>query len=93
MYPVLCKIIISINYDYVIIGLRLYITHRLLLYADDVNVLGGSVHTAKENGEVLVVASEEIGLEVNADKTKYSGTSVHERPCSRTNFPSKTRLG
>jgi hypothetical protein len=23
----------------------------------------------------------------------YSGTSVHERPCSRTNFPSKKRLG
>jgi len=33
--------------------------------------LGGSVHTVKENAEALVVATKEIGLEVNADKTKY----------------------
>jgi len=33
--------------------------------------LGGSVHTVKENEETLIVASKEIGLEVNADKTKY----------------------
>jgi len=24
-------------------------THQLLVYADDVNILGGSVHTVKEN--------------------------------------------
>jgi hypothetical protein len=40
-------------------------------YADAVNLLGGSVHTIKENAEALVVASKEIGLDVNADKTKY----------------------
>jgi hypothetical protein len=34
-------------------------------------MLGGSVHTIKENAEALIVASKEIGLEVNADKTKY----------------------
>jgi hypothetical protein len=34
-------------------------------------VLGGSVHTVKENAEALVIATKEIGLEVNADKTKY----------------------
>ena len=34
-------------------------------------MLGGSVHTIKENAEALVVASKEIGLEVNVDKTKY----------------------
>jgi hypothetical protein len=33
--------------------------------------LGGSLHTVKENAEALVVATKEIGLEVNADKTKY----------------------
>jgi hypothetical protein len=33
--------------------------------------LGGSVHTVKENAEAVVVASKEIGLDVNADKTKY----------------------
>ena len=49
----------------------LFGTHQLLAYADDVNILGGSVHTVKENAEALVVATKEIGLEVNADKTKY----------------------
>ena len=37
----------------------------------DVNILGGNVHTVKENAEALVVATTEIGLDVNADKTKY----------------------
>jgi hypothetical protein len=42
-----------------------------MIYADDVIILGGSVHTIKENAEALIVASTEIGLEVTADKTKY----------------------
>ena len=46
-------------------------THQLLAYADDVNILGGSTHTLKENAEALVAATREIGLEVSADKTKY----------------------
>ena len=33
--------------------------------------MGRSVQTVKKNTEALVVASKEIGLEVNADKTKY----------------------
>jgi sorting nexin-29 len=52
-------------------GLKLNGTHELLAYADDVNILGGSVHTVKENAESLVVATKKIGLEINADKTKY----------------------
>jgi hypothetical protein len=44
-------------------------THQLLVYADDVNKLGGSVHTIMKNTETLVVASNEIGLEANAGKT------------------------
>ena len=46
-------------------------THHLLAYANDGNILGGSVHTVKKNAEALVAATKEIGLEVNADKTKY----------------------
>jgi hypothetical protein len=42
-----------------------------MCYADDINILGGSVHTVKENAEALVVATKEIGLEVNADKTMH----------------------
>jgi hypothetical protein len=51
--------------------LKLNGTHQLLLYADDVNILGGSVHSIKKNAQDLVIASKEIGLEVNAEKTKY----------------------
>jgi hypothetical protein len=58
---------VQVNQD----GLKLNGTHQLLAYADDVTILGGSVHTVKENAESLVVATKETGLEVNADKTKY----------------------
>jgi sorting nexin-29 len=51
--------------------LKLNGTHQLLAYADDVNILGGSIHTLKENTEALVAATREIGLEVSADKSKY----------------------
>jgi len=58
---------VQVNQD----GLKLNGTHHLLAYVDDANILGGSVHVVKENAEALVVATKEIGLEVNADKTKY----------------------
>jgi len=51
-------------------GLKLNGTHQFLVYAHDVNILGGSIHTVKENAEALLVASKETGLVVNADKIK-----------------------
>jgi hypothetical protein len=45
--------------------------YKFLGYADDVNILGGSVNTTPENAEALVVGSKETGHEVNAGKTKY----------------------
>jgi hypothetical protein len=51
-------------------GFKLYDTHQLLVYADDVNILGGSIQTMKKNTEALLVASMEIGLELSAEKTK-----------------------
>jgi len=56
-------------------GLELNGTHQLLAYADDVNILGGSIHTLKENAEVLVAATRESELELSADKTKYMAMS------------------
>jgi hypothetical protein len=52
-------------------GLKLNGTHQLLVYADNVTVLGGSVRNIMEHAESLVVAIKEIRLAVNADKTKY----------------------
>jgi hypothetical protein len=56
-------------------GLKLNGTHQLLVYANDVNILGGSVYTVQENAEAFVVPGREIGLKVNADKTKCMGMS------------------
>jgi hypothetical protein len=47
------------------------VQYQLLVYADDVIILGGSVHTIREIAKAWVVASKETGLEVKADKTKY----------------------
>ena len=44
-------------------GLKLNGTYLLLVYADDVNILGGSVHTINKNAETLVVAGKNIRLE------------------------------
>jgi len=35
-------------------GLKLNGSRSLLVYSDDVNILGGSVHTTNENAEALV---------------------------------------
>jgi hypothetical protein len=46
-------------------------THQLLVYADDVNLLGDNIDAIKKNMETLIDASKEVGLEVNTEKTKY----------------------
>jgi hypothetical protein len=50
-------------------GFQLNGTHHLLFYADDVNILSGSISTIKKNTEDFVAASKR-SLEVNDDKTK-----------------------
>ena len=52
-------------------GFKLNGIHQLLVYAEDINILGRSIHTIQKNSGALVVASKENGLEINADKTKY----------------------
>ena len=48
-------------------GLKLNVTYKFLLYGDYINILGGSVQE---------ISSEDTGLEVNADKTKYVDISL-----------------
>jgi hypothetical protein len=53
------------------VGLKLNGTHELLVYADDVNLLGDNIDTIKRNTHTLIDASKESGLEVNTEKSKY----------------------
>jgi len=43
-------------------------TYQFLVYADDVNILGGREYAISKKAEALIVANKEIGLEEN---TKY----------------------
>jgi len=52
-------------------GLKLNGTRLFLVYVDNVNRMGGSVHAVKKNTDALLLSAKEIGIEVNADKTKY----------------------
>ena len=53
------------------ISMKLNGIHHLLVYADNVHIMGISVHATNKNTEGLLVTSKEIRLEVNADKTKH----------------------
>jgi hypothetical protein len=54
--------------------LELYGTHQLLACADAVNSLGENINIIKKHTD----ASKEIGLEVNAEKTKHILMSRHQ---------------
>jgi hypothetical protein len=60
------------------VGLKLNVTHQLLAYADDVNLLKDNIDTIKKNTEILIDASKEVGLEINVNKTKYMLLSRHQ---------------
>jgi uncharacterized lipoprotein YehR (DUF1307 family) len=60
------------------VALKLNGMHQLLVYADDLNLLENSINTTKKNKETLNDASKYVGLEVNAEKTKYISLSRHQ---------------
>jgi hypothetical protein len=55
-------------------------------YADDVNLLGDNIDTIKKNRETLIGASKEVGLEVNAEKTKDMLLSRHQNARQNQNI-------
>jgi hypothetical protein len=57
-----------------------------LVHADDVNLLGDSVNTIKENTETLLGSSRDIGLEINAEKTRYMIMSRHPNSVQNQNI-------
>jgi hypothetical protein len=59
------------------VELKLNGTHQLLVYADDVNLLGDNADTIKKNIKTLIHVSK-VGLEVNAENTKYTLLSHHQ---------------
>jgi hypothetical protein len=59
----------KVQEDYV--GLELNGTHQLSVYADHINLLGGSINTVKDNTENFLEFGRGVGLEINAEKTKY----------------------
>jgi hypothetical protein len=58
--------------------LKLNGTHQLLVYADDVNLLGDNINTTIKSAEALSDISKEVGLEVNADTTKHMLIFCHQ---------------
>jgi hypothetical protein len=50
-------------------GLKLNGTYQLLVYADDVNLLGDNIDTVKKNIKTLISASIEVGLEINVEES------------------------
>jgi hypothetical protein len=60
------------------VGLKLNGPHQLLVCAYDMNPHGDNIDTMKKDTETLIDASKDVGLKVNAEKTRYMLLSHHQ---------------
>jgi hypothetical protein len=72
------------------VGLKLNGTYQLLVYADDMNLLGGKINIIKKNTEIAIDASKQVGLEVSTEKTKYTIMLLSRHQNTKQNHEIKT---
>jgi hypothetical protein len=51
------------------VGLKLSGTHQIVVYADDVNLVGDNINTMKKIIEALTDPSKKLSLEITTQKT------------------------
>jgi hypothetical protein len=59
LLPLLCNFALEYairRVQIILDGVKLNVTHQLLVYADDINILGGSVHTTRLIQKVSTVS-------------------------------------
>jgi hypothetical protein len=59
-------------------GLELNGTHQLMVHAADANTVGLNTSTVVKNTETCLEASEDVGLAVNIEKSKYMFVSRNQ---------------
>jgi hypothetical protein len=67
------------------VGVKFNGTHRLLSYADDVNLLGDNIDIIKRSTGTLIDASKGVGLEISVEKTKCTLQS-HQRNAGQNRY-------
>jgi hypothetical protein len=73
------------------VDLKLSGTHQLLFCVDDVNLLGDNIDTIQQNTQTLIDASQKVGMEVNAEKTKYMLLSHYQNAGQNYNMKMANR--
>jgi hypothetical protein len=61
-----------------------------MVYADGVNLLGDNTDIIKKNTKTLIDSSKEVGLEVNAEKTKYMLLSCNQNAVQNHNIAKRS---
>jgi hypothetical protein len=66
-------------------------THKLWPYADDINIVGETTDAIKKNTVALLDASQDVSLELNAQKTKYLLTSHYHKAGQKHSIMTENR--